>query len=124
MRSPVGRARGLGTAREGTTHWWAQRLSAVALVPLSFFAVWLVITLARAGHAEVVAAFANPLIALAMILFTIACFWHLKLGVQVIVEDYVHGEAIKTALLIAVALGSFALGTACVFAVAKMAFAG
>ena len=124
LRTPLGRVRGLGAAGEGTGHWWAQRLTAVALVPLSFVFVFLVILFKGASHADVVVTMANPLIAVILLLFIVAGFYHLKLGIQVVVEDYVHHEGVKIAILVANAFGCIVLGTACIFAVLKLAFAG
>ena len=124
LKTPLGRVAGLGSAKEGTGHWWAQRLTAVALVPLSFLFVVFVFAFAGADHARAVELMGNPLVAVTLLLFIVAGFYHMKLGMQVVIEDYVHHEGAKTFLLVSLALGSFALGTAAVFAVLKLAFGG
>jgi len=124
LRSPLGRAIGLGSAKEGAEHWWAQRMTSVALVPL---AVWFVATLVAhlgADHASAVVWLQQPLTAVAMALLVVATFAHMALGIQVVIEDYVHHEAAKIASLIAVRLAAWALGAAALFAVLRVAFGG
>jgi len=122
MRTPISRVRGLGSAEDGTHHWWMQRLTAIALVPLTIWFVVSMICLANADHATVSAWLATPLTAVLMLLFVIATFYHLQLGLQVVIEDYIHGEAAKMTCLIVLKLGSFALGVAAAFAILKVAF--
>ncbi len=124
LKTPLGRVAGLGSAKEGTGHWWAQRLTAVALIPLSFLFVVFVFAIAGADHARAVELMGNPLVAVVMLLFIVAGFYHMKLGMQVVIEDYVQHEGAKTVLLVSLALGSFALGMAAIFAVLKLAFGG
>ena len=124
LKTPLGRVAGLGSAKDGTGHWWAQRLTAVALVPLTFLFVACIFAFAGADHARAVQLMGNPLIAIVMLLSIVAGYYHMKLGMQVVIEDYVHHEGAKTVLLVLLALGSFALGTASVFAVLKLAFGG
>ena len=123
MRSPLSRVSGLGSATEGGVgHWWAQRLTAIALVPLTLWFVASAIFMVGADLAtfkEWVGSHGNPVI---LIVLTIALYHHLQLGMQVVIEDYVHHEGAKTVLLVGLALGSFALGMAAVFAVLKLAF--
>lgn len=107
-RTQLARVRGLGAAKDGTHHWWLQRVTAIALVPLS---VWLVFSLQGLSHATLEQTqiwLASPLRALLLLAFIGASAWHAKLGIQVIVEDYVHGHFGKYALLLANTLG-FAL---------------
>ena len=122
MRTPLAKVRGLGSAKDGTHHWWMQRLTAVALVPLTVWFVVSMISFVGADHAVVSAWLAQPLSAVLMLLLVVATFYHLKLGVQVVIEDYIHGEAAKIACLVALKLLSVALGVAGVFAVLKVAF--
>jgi len=122
MRTPIARVRGLGSAKNGTQHWWMQRLTAIALVPLNVWFVVSVIYLAGADHARVAAWLASPLTAVLMLLLIAATFHHLQLGLQVIIEDYVHGEAAKIGCIIGVKLASFALAVTAGFAVLKVAF--
>ena len=99
-----------------------QRLTAVALVPLTIWFVVSMICLASADHAAVSAWLAQPLTAVLMLLLIGATFHHLQLGMQVVVEDYIHGEAAKMVCLVGLKLGSVALGVAAAFAVLKIAF--
>ncbi len=124
LRSPLGRVRGLGTSNEATGHWWAERLTAVALVPLTFLFVVLVIAFQGAERDQVIALMGNPLVAVAMLLIIVAVFYHMKLAVQVVVEDYIHHEALKITILVLLPLICFALGTASAFAVLKLALGG
>ncbi|CZT33350.1 succinate dehydrogenase, hydrophobic membrane anchor protein [Rhizobium sp. 9140] len=124
MRTPLGKVRGLGSAKEGTDHFWRQRLTAVANVPLlTFFAIFMM-TYAGAPHADVVAALANPFVAVVMALVVISALTHMRIGMQVIVEDYVHAEGIKIVLLMLNTFFAIAVGGLCLFAILKLAFAG
>lgn len=122
LRSPLGRAIGLGSAKEGVDHWWLQRVTAVALVPLSLWFVAALIAHLGADYASMVAWLRSPLAAVAMILLVIASFLHMALGLQVVIEDYVHHEATKVASLVLVKLACWALGAAALFAVLRVAF--
>lgn len=108
MRSPLGRVRGLGSAKSGSGHYWAQRLTAVGLVPLVLWFVISIIGLAGADFAVFQAWLGNPFNATLMLLLVLAGVWHGVLGVQTVVEDYVHTESSKWALLIGARLvGAF-----------------
>ncbi len=120
VRSPIARVRGLGAARTGVGHWSAQRLTAIANVVLVLWFVFSTLVLAGAGYAEVRAWLATPLSASLMILLIISTFYHARLGLQVVVEDYVHDEAAKLAALIAIPLVIFALAVTCIVAVLKV----
>jgi succinate dehydrogenase / fumarate reductase membrane anchor subunit len=123
MRSPLGRAVGLGSAKEGVEHWWLQRVTAVALVPLG---LWFVIAIIRLVGADVESVrdwVGSPLPAILLVLLLIATFYHAALGLQVVVEDYVHTELTKLGLLIVVRLACFAFAVAGIFAVVSMAVA-
>ena len=122
MRTPLSRVRGLGSAKDGTHHWWMQRLTAVALLPLSIWFVVSAIMLAGADHAAVSAWLGSPLPAVLMLLLVVALFHHLQLGLQVVIEDYIHGEVAKLVCLIGLKLGSVALAVAAIFAILKVAF--
>jgi succinate dehydrogenase / fumarate reductase membrane anchor subunit len=104
FRPAIGRVTGLGSAKEGTHHFWIQRLTAIALVPLTLWFVASIVSLVGDDLVQVKAWFASPLTSLLMLLFLITGFWHLKLGLQVVIEDYVHNEALK---LTALVLNSF-----------------
>ena len=101
LRSPLGRALGLGSAKEGVGHWWAQRLTALALVPLALWFVVSVVELAGADRALVVAWVHQPLAAMLLVLLVIATFYHGALGLQVVIEDYVANESLRLGLVIA-----------------------
>ncbi|MEL6979756.1 MAG: succinate dehydrogenase, hydrophobic membrane anchor protein [Pseudomonadota bacterium] len=124
MTTPMNIVIGLGSAKEGVSHWWMQRVSSVALIPLTLL---FVVPFGRAlgdGYATVTALYADPWQALVAILFIAVSFWHLAQGMQVVIEDYVEGKAARTALLLSNTL-LCALGAAAgIFAVAKLAFAG
>ncbi|MEM6499519.1 MAG: succinate dehydrogenase, hydrophobic membrane anchor protein [Pseudomonadota bacterium] len=122
LKTPLGQVRGLGSAKSGTEHWWAQRITSVALVPLTLWFVYALAANAGASHAEMTAWLAQPVNAIAMLLLIGATFHHLHLGVQVVIEDYVHSEGMKIAGLLLVKLASAALGVAAAFAVLKVAF--
>ena len=102
LRSPLGRVRGLGSAKEGTGHWYAERLTAVALVPLSIWFVASIVLGVGADYATVKAWMAVPGNLAVMILLVIAVYWHAALAIPVVIEDYVHSKPVETASLIAV----------------------
>ena len=124
LRTPLGRVRGLGSAKEGTAHWWAQRLTAIALVPLVLWFAVSLIVLTGADHATVAAWLRDPVAAVLMLLLILAGFHHAQLGVQVVIEDYVHAEWLKLALVTAVRFAAVALGIGAAFSVLKIAIGG
>lgn len=116
------RVDGLGSAKEGTHHFSVQRISAVALVPLTLLFIFTFAQAMGSSLEEVRAIYARPFNAIVAILFLGSAFYHLKLGLQVVIEDYVHGKAARTGLLLANILLCWAFGLSGVFAVAKIAF--
>lgn len=122
MRTPLGRVRGLGSAKSGTEHFWMQRVTGVANVPLSLFVVGLIITTAGSNYAAVKATLGSPLVAIPLILFVVSATWHMRLGMQVIIEDYVPSEGPKVALILANTFFSVAIGLGSVFAILKLSF--
>lgn len=124
MRTPLGKVRGLGSAKEGTDHFWKQRLTAIANVPLIVFFVWLIVSLNGASHAEVVATLSNPLVALVMLAVIFSVCLHMKLGMQVVIEDYIHAEGAKITLILLNIFFCIGIGFASAFAVLKLGFGG
>ena len=104
LKTPLARVLGLGSAKDGVDHWWWQRLTAIAIVPLGIWFVWSVVRLAGADHVEAAAWLQSPLNASLFLFFVIAGFWHASLGLQVVVEDYIHTEWMKMAVLIVIKL--------------------
>jgi succinate dehydrogenase / fumarate reductase membrane anchor subunit len=120
MRSELGKVRGLGAAHDGTQHFWMQRVTAIANLPLVIFLVWFIITHLGAARADVVASIKNPFIALALALAMISICWHMKLGLQMVIEDYVHRPAMKIASLLLITFYAFGLAALALYAILKM----
>ncbi len=123
-RTPLGNARGLGSAKSGAHHWWMQRLTAIALVPLTLWFIASLIQLTGADHQTATTWLASPTQSVLMLLLIAATFHHMQLGLQVVVEDYVHSESSKIVVLILTKLASVLLAAAAAFAVLKIAFGG
>jgi succinate dehydrogenase / fumarate reductase, membrane anchor subunit len=122
MSTPLARVRGLGSAKSGTDHFWRQRLTAVANVPLTIAFVFIVIGLLGRNHAAVVQILGSPLVAVIMLLFIVSITTHMRIGMQVIIEDYVHDEGHKFFLLMANTFFAFAVGLASAFAILMLSF--
>jgi succinate dehydrogenase / fumarate reductase membrane anchor subunit len=122
MSTPLGRVLGLGSAKSGTEHFWRQRLTAVANVPLTVAFVVIVIGLLGRNHAAVVQILGSPLVAIIMLLFIASITTHMRIGMQVIIEDYVHDEVTKLVLLMANTFFAVAVGLACAFAILMLSF--
>jgi succinate dehydrogenase / fumarate reductase membrane anchor subunit len=120
LRSPLGRARGLGSARAGSHHWWSQRLTAIALVPLTLWFIFSVIHMAGATHQAVIAWLSSPLTLGLMLALIVATFHHLQLGVQVVIEDYVHDERAKLSAVLVVKALCILLALICIVSVLKI----
>jgi succinate dehydrogenase / fumarate reductase membrane anchor subunit len=120
MRSPLGRARGLGAARAGAAHWWAQRLTAIALLPLTLWFLCGMVRMLGATRDDVVFWMAGPLPIVLMIALVIATFHHLQLGLQVVIEDYVHRDALRVGSILAVKGVAILLALACIVSVLKL----
>jgi succinate dehydrogenase / fumarate reductase membrane anchor subunit len=124
MRTPLQRVEGLGAAHMGTLHFWRQRLTAVALIPLSVWFIASALAYVGAEQGAVAAFFTVPMNAILMFLLIVAAIYHMSLGLQVIIEDYFHQEGLKIALLTLSRGASWAVGAACAYALFRMAFAG
>ncbi len=122
FRAPLAQVRGLGSAKSGTHHWWMQRLTAVALVPLSLWFVASLISVVTADHTTAVAWLHSPLVAILACALIVAVFYHGQLGLQVVLEDYVHTEPWKLVGIVVAKLLCLLLATACLFAVLRIAF--
>ncbi len=122
MRTPLGRVRGLGSAKSGTEHFWRQRLTAIANVPLTIAVIIIVVALFGRNHAAAQQILGSPLVAIVMLLFIGSITYHMRLGMQVIIEDYVHHEGWKLALVIANTFFTIAVGLAAVYAILKLSF--
>ena len=124
LRTPLARARGLGSARYGVHHWWAQRLTAIALIPL---VVWFAISLVMmsgADYGTVRAWIGSPVVMVLLILIIAVGLHHGQLGLQVVIEDYVHGDGWKLALIVAVRFIAILFGVAAVVAILRIGFGG
>jgi succinate dehydrogenase / fumarate reductase membrane anchor subunit len=122
LRTPLGRVRGLGSARNGTEEFWLQRMTAIASIPLTIAGLFLVISLTGRSYPAVKQILGSPLVAVLMILFILANVVHMKIGIQVVVEDYVYRKNQKFTLLILNTFFAWAIGLACVFAILKISF--
>jgi succinate dehydrogenase / fumarate reductase membrane anchor subunit len=123
LRSPLGRARGLGSAKAGTADWWAGRVTSVALVPLTIWFVFFgVLGHLGATQPQMAHWIGNPINAVLLLSLVLATFYHLQLGLQVVIEDYIHTELTKLASLLALKGVCILLGLASLVAVLKLAF--
>lgn len=120
MRTPLGKARGLGSAREGTDHFWRQRMTALANIPLTLFLVVNVIVLAGADYATATAWLGSPWVAIPMLLLVVSGAVHMRLGMQSIIEDYVHGEGAKVVCLMLNTFFAVCIALACAYAIMKL----
>jgi len=123
-RTPLGRARGLGSAKHGVGHWISERVTAVLLVPLVLWAVYAALTLARTDYDGALEWVRSPLNAVLLTLLTAIAFWHMHAGMRVVVEDYIHKPASKAALLILNVAVCGLAGAVAVFCILKVALGG
>jgi len=122
LRNELGRVRGLGSAKEGVSHWWRQRLTAIALIPLSLWFVATLVFMTGADHAGVVHWLSSPVGLGVMILFIGALFYHAVLGLQVVIEDYISAHGPRMVLIVLVQFAGFALAMAAIIALLVIAF--
>src|SRR5215470_17575348 len=120
MRSPLGRARGLGSAKSGATHWWVQRVTSLALVPLTLWFLCAMVRMIGASREDVAYWMAGPLPIVLMIALVIATFHHLQLGMQVVIEDYVDNDALRLGSILLVKGLCVLLALACIVAVLRL----
>jgi succinate dehydrogenase / fumarate reductase membrane anchor subunit len=122
MRTPIARARGLGSAKDGVHHWWMQRLTAVALAILTPWFLWLLVSLIGVSHPAMRHLLGDPRRALPLLAFVLALFWHAKLGLQVVIEDYVHTRWMEVALQAFTTLACAGGALTAVFAIVRIMF--
>jgi succinate dehydrogenase / fumarate reductase membrane anchor subunit len=122
MRTPLGRVRGLGSAKSGTEHFWRQRLTAVANVPLTIAGIIIMISLLGRNHAATAQIVGSPLVAIALLLFIFSVCTHMRIGMQVVIEDYVHEDKAKLTLVMLNTFYAAAVGIASAFAILKLSF--
>ncbi|MEW6766807.1 MAG: succinate dehydrogenase, hydrophobic membrane anchor protein [Pseudomonadota bacterium] len=120
MRTPLGRVRNLGSARSGTSDFFRQRITAVAMILLIVPSIVIVMKLLGSNQATASQVLGNPLVAVIMILFIIASCWHMKIGMQVVLEDYIHDEKLKLALIIGNHFFCWSVGLASIYAIVKL----
>ena len=124
LRSPLGLVSGLGSAKGGAHHWWLQRLTSIALVPLTIWFTVSMLSLPSLDHVTVVSWMAQSWTALLLIVLVLVATYHSQLGVRVVVEDYVHNNGMKTLTLVILTFAHALLAVAGVFAILKVAFGG
>ncbi len=120
LRSPLGRVLGLGTAKDGTSHWWAQRVSGAGLAILGLWFAWAIATLPGYDHTTAVNFIGEPVNVVLLLLLTVTMGYHSYLGVQVVIEDYVHHHGLKIASLVVSRFAHLFLAVAAVFAILKI----
>lgn len=121
MRTPLARVRGLGSAKKGTEHFWLQRVTALANIPLTLFLVVSLVVHAGSDFVTMQAYLASPIVSIVMVLLIISAVWHMRLGLQVVIEDYVHGHGTK---LLAIIMNNFIalfVAVSCLMAILKIA---
>lgn len=124
FQTPIAKVRGLGSAKDGTEHWWMQRVTAVFNIFLTIFFLVSVVGNAGKSYADWIAWLAQPVVAVLMILFVINTLYHLRLGLQVFIPDYIHKAGTKSALLILSTAATILMGGLSIFSILRVALAG
>jgi len=124
MRTPLGKVRGLGSAKDGTEHFWLQRLTSVANIPLVLIGLYLIISTIGAPYEVVYAKLSSPLSAIFLFLFSFSVLTHMRLGMQVVIEDYIHGEFKKVLLIMLNTFFVMFTGALILYAIFKLSFGG
>lgn len=121
FNTPISKVRGLGSARNGTHHWWMQKIAAVALVPLTIWFVASIVQMTKADYFTVISWLSSPIPAILMLIYIVIAIYHLRLGLQAIVEDYIHGGGMKVGLQFSILFGCTIIAVAAIFSVLKIA---
>ncbi len=124
MRTPLSHVRGLGSAHTGTGHFWLQRMTAISNALLVVCFIGVVVTLAGASYPVAMRILSHPLVAILMLLFLMSGLIHMRLGMQIVIEDYIHAELPKLAALVANTFFAIVIGVSCAFALFKISFGG
>lgn len=122
LRTPLGRVLGLGSAKDGTSHWWGQRVSAIALLVLGLWFAFMLATMSGFSHADVIAFAGKPINSVLLLLLTVSLAYHSYLGVQVVIEDYVHAAGIKVLSLLLSRFAHALFAVAGIYAILKIGF--
>ena len=120
LRTPLAKVRGLGSAKEGTHHWWAQRLTAIALVPLSLWFIYSLVNMTTVDYMAAIGWLQSPIICVLMVLFIFSLFYHAQLGMQVVIEDYIGSEVLKITSIIILKFVILFAGLASIVAILKV----
>jgi succinate dehydrogenase / fumarate reductase membrane anchor subunit len=124
MRTPLGRVSGLGSTNDGVKHWWMQRLTGIALIPLMLWFLYSAVQLSGSTHTEFIAwvgAYGNPVL---LSVLVVCMFYHGQLGLHVIIEDYITSESIKVTMLIAIKFSAIIFGVSALFAILQLTIKG
>lgn len=122
MRTPLSKVRGLGSAKDGTSHFWRTRLTALANIPLALAFIYFIAAIPNKSYQATLDFIGNPFVAVTLLLFILSGVYHMKLGMQMIIEDYVTGEKLKILSLMLNVFFASAVGMACVFSILKISF--
>ncbi|VAW06893.1 Succinate dehydrogenase hydrophobic membrane anchor protein [hydrothermal vent metagenome] len=121
INTPISEVRGLGSAKSGTHHWWMQKIAAVALIPLTIWFVASIVQMTAADYFTVKAWISSPVSAILMLMYIVVGVYHLRLGLQAVIEDYIHGEGMKVFLQFTILFGCIIIAVAAIFSVLKIA---